>query len=374
MIEQQERAPADHAREVIRQSLRLGAPGLTEPAREAIVRSIMLKLEGNGLLGASDQPPAQSGKALTGKAGDAGAARTVLTEACKPWEHYTGEPPDDGSPLSGVFVAGMVYTERLLAKLLDVTHYEGGDGSEDFDADATMSLRNILTGAGLWDADENRAVKPAPDSTRTGQGEDAPGLLDQVSPEQAEAFERTARNLTNLYAPDGPPALRQGILVALLKAHVAARPEAPSDAGWVLVPAEPTEEMYAAGYDATRLSDGSPQFADAGFCLGHSGDIYRAMIAARPLPTPPSDPAPLWTGGGLIMAKQIGSILSGALWFALAAYSIWMIGGVYQMRVEVARLQLEASETLARAMALRKAIDDRDTECAEPSEPEEQKP
>ncbi|MGA4550628.1 DUF3850 domain-containing protein [Methylorubrum aminovorans] len=104
-----------------------------------------------------------------GQAGDAGAdARTVLTEACKPWEHYTGEPPDDGSPLSGVFVAGMVYTERLLAKLLDVAHYEGGDGSEDFDNDATQTLRNILTGAGLWDADENRAVKPAPDSTRTG--------------------------------------------------------------------------------------------------------------------------------------------------------------------------------------------------------------
>lgn len=68
MIEQQERAPADYTREVIRQSLRLGAPGLAEPAREAIVRSIMLKLEGNGLLGAPDRPPASSGKALTGKA------------------------------------------------------------------------------------------------------------------------------------------------------------------------------------------------------------------------------------------------------------------------------------------------------------------
>ena len=98
-----------------------------------------------------------------GQAGDTGAdARTALTEACKPWEHYTGEPPDDGSPLSGVFVAGMVYTERLLAKLLGVAHYEGGDGSEDFDSDATQTLRNILTGAGLWDADENRPVSATP--------------------------------------------------------------------------------------------------------------------------------------------------------------------------------------------------------------------
>lgn len=89
---------------------------------------------------------------------DERTAGAILTEACKPWEHYSGEPPDDGSPLSGVFVAGMVYTERLLAKLLDVTHYEGGDGSEDFDTDATQTLRNILTGARLWDADENRPV------------------------------------------------------------------------------------------------------------------------------------------------------------------------------------------------------------------------
>lgn len=67
MVEHQERAPTDRARELIRQSLKVGAPGLAEPAREAIVRSIMLKLEGRGLLGASVQPPASSGKALTGK-------------------------------------------------------------------------------------------------------------------------------------------------------------------------------------------------------------------------------------------------------------------------------------------------------------------
>ena len=98
----------------------------------------------------------------------AGDVEAILKAACKTWEHYAGEPPDDGSPLSGVFVAGMVYTERLLAKLLDVTHYEGGDGSEDFDGDATQSLRNILAGAGLWDADENRATAPAAPEPTSG--------------------------------------------------------------------------------------------------------------------------------------------------------------------------------------------------------------
>lgn len=90
---------------------------------------------------------------------DAGA---ILEEACKPWEFSIGEPPEYGSPLHGVFVAGMIYTERLLASLLSVSDYEQGDGSEDFDADATQSLRNILTGAGLWDADENCPVAATP--------------------------------------------------------------------------------------------------------------------------------------------------------------------------------------------------------------------
>lgn len=39
-----------------------------------------------------------------------------------------------------------------------------------------------------------------------------------------------------------------------------------------------TDEMLEAGYNATRLPDGTPQFYDAGFCLGHSAKIYEAMI------------------------------------------------------------------------------------------------
>ncbi len=37
----------------------------------------------------------------------------------------------------------------------------------------------------------------------------------------------------------------------------------------------------SAGYDATRLDDGTPQFADAGFCLGHAAKIYAAMEEVR---------------------------------------------------------------------------------------------
>ncbi len=121
-------------------------------------------------------------------------AGAILTEACKPWEHCTGEPPDDGSPLSGVFVAGMVYTERLLAKLLDVTHYEGGDGSEDFDNDATQTLRNILIGASLWDADENRLATPAPATP--------PGVPDGLRA-LSEAADYAAERWTEIVDTDG---------------------------------------------------------------------------------------------------------------------------------------------------------------------------
>lgn len=44
---------------------------------------------------------------------------------------------------------------------------------------------------------------------------------------------------------------------------------------------EPTEDMMDAGYNATRLADGTPQFAEAGFCLGHTRNIYLAMRAAK---------------------------------------------------------------------------------------------
>lgn len=162
--------------------------------------------------------------------GQGAEARTVLEEACKPWEHYTGEPPDDGSPLSGVFVAGMAYAERLLAKLLDVTHYEGGDGSEDFDNDATQTLRNILTGAGLWDADENRPVSFAPDSTRTGPVGMEEGRLigPKMTPEQEQQI---AHNLCGEFGPDAVMANAAFAKAFYDELYAAARPAAPEAQG-----------------------------------------------------------------------------------------------------------------------------------------------
>ena len=47
-----------------------------------------------------------------------------------------------------------------------------------------------------------------------------------------------------------------------------------------------TLAMLNAGYDATRLTDGTPQFASAGYVLGSSATIYAAMRAAAAEPSP----------------------------------------------------------------------------------------
>ena len=94
-----------------------------------------------------------------------------LDALCKPWEFCTGDPPNDDSPLHRVFVAGMLYTEGLLAKLLAVKRYEPGDGSEDFDFDATQSLSNILTEAKLYDPEDGSwAALAAPPAIQAGGG------------------------------------------------------------------------------------------------------------------------------------------------------------------------------------------------------------
>lgn len=92
-----------------------------------------------------------------------------LAAACKPWEFHVGEPPADDSPLSAVYGAGMHYTEELLASLIGVTHYEPGDGSEDFRTDAGQTLMNILTAAGLYDEETGRFAALTSKPTRAGK-------------------------------------------------------------------------------------------------------------------------------------------------------------------------------------------------------------
>lgn len=106
----------------------------------------------------------------------------------------------------------------------------------------------------------------APDSTRTGDEgtEEVAGLMSQVSTDHIAAFDDIAQSLTNLYAPSGPPALRQGILAALLRVHVAARPAAP-------------EAQGAETFPKPRRKDGEPPCGECHLRPGETCDICGAV-------------------------------------------------------------------------------------------------
>lgn len=78
------------------------------------------------------------------------------------------------------------------------------------------------------------------------------------------------------------------------RAALAAAPVQAVPDGWRLVPLAMTPAMEDAAYDATRLPDGTPQFADAGFCLGHAMQIFQAAtLAATAAPqVPPESSGP----------------------------------------------------------------------------------
>jgi hypothetical protein len=50
-----------------------------------------------------------------------------------------------------MFVAGVLLTVGLLAKVLGVEQYETADGSEDFNTDLSDTLLNVLAARGLYD-------------------------------------------------------------------------------------------------------------------------------------------------------------------------------------------------------------------------------
>lgn len=75
------------------------------------------------------------------------------------------------------------------------------------------------------------------------------------------------------------------MLARAVRRMLAATPAAPSQEtavpeGWKLVPVEPTDEMYEAGYNKLRDIHSGP--FNGSPSLGHSGVVYRAMLAASP--------------------------------------------------------------------------------------------
>lgn len=115
------------------------------------------------------------------------------------------------SDIEDAFQQGMFHMEELLAELLKVTDYEGGDGSEDVDEDATLSLINILTEAGLWNKDENcpRLTSLSRDNAVAVE------LLKQVTSHQWKPIPKTDMGCTHecsrcRHTTSGPETFRYG--------------------------------------------------------------------------------------------------------------------------------------------------------------------
>jgi hypothetical protein len=104
---------------------------------------------------------------------------------------------------------------------------------------------------------------------------------------------------------------------------------------------EPTEKMMNAGYDATRLEDGTPQFAKAGFALGHTRTIYMAMRAAV---EPEGDP------------KKYADMDMDAKAHAMADDGVgdpWELLGYFREKLRQSEVALEDTRAAALRLALR---------------------
>lgn len=76
------------------------------------------------------------------------AEKLTITEALKSDKNFEEYPYDDER-----FNKGTDHVVQLLAKVLDVTNWAYGDGSEDHDCDLGQTLLNILEAKCLYDGE-----------------------------------------------------------------------------------------------------------------------------------------------------------------------------------------------------------------------------
>lgn len=86
-------------------------------------------------------------------------ARTTVEQACEPWKHCTGGPPDWDSPLQNVWQAACCWTLDIVGRALGAEDWECGDGSETIDGDIAAEVGNIMRAAGLVNKDGDMITK-----------------------------------------------------------------------------------------------------------------------------------------------------------------------------------------------------------------------
>lgn len=72
------------------------------------------------------------------------------------WNSRPLSPPEPTEGENEQFDKGVAHAIELLAKVIGVTTWVAGDGSEDYDSDVQQTLMNILIAKGLYDDETGR--------------------------------------------------------------------------------------------------------------------------------------------------------------------------------------------------------------------------
>lgn len=122
----------------------------------------------------------------------------ALKQACEPWSNYHGDLPDYDHPLRCVYESGIQYAVNLLAKYLDVEHYEVCDGTEEFDGDLGGTLLNIVLAAMPKNADGDPIYPQELRAALQGQEVRLPSFRAAWAKKEAEGYRYGGDALENV--------------------------------------------------------------------------------------------------------------------------------------------------------------------------------
>ncbi|KQQ29416.1 hypothetical protein ASF53_19485 [Methylobacterium sp. Leaf123] len=267
-----------------------------------------------------------------GQAGDAGEAeRYAESLAVALWQKHWRENAPDWKPLTGDLIGILTQIDNMTCGLSRAPNStrtgaaeiaDGAYGSNPMTRGAARDRLSTLNAMVDRKLERYRANKPAPDSTRTGAAEIDRAIVSALNAvdivEEAESYEfrpdvgcHTPNEFEKVLLIDFAQGLMNAVHQAVRPLCLAARPEAPSDAGWRDISTAPKDgtEIWAWLYDSgvrklrwwsaeeIHEEEGrdSPDAYQAGFYEVADRTEWwnpRWWVPADCLPTPPSDPAP----------------------------------------------------------------------------------
>lgn len=186
-------------------SIRKGAPGLSDATCQVIARSINMKL--------TAAPVREEGGAVTYVAADGATAHRLATREEAPAEAGEIDLYDDKVQ------AGIAWTMRQWGETLGLKTWTMGDGSESVEGDVGAEIHTILVDAGLRDPETNemaalRAQPPAREEVGCAEPEVGRAVYERIErllTDDPQGWERRylshlVESVEEVGSYDGPPA------------------------------------------------------------------------------------------------------------------------------------------------------------------------